>query len=402
VLFPLDLQWVACDSYLIRNSVPFPRPAAVPVPCRGLIANPSARFANKIFDKIAATGFYRPSANKLYIHEIIDTPDHLSEATRTAMSIQLGIVMDPIGAIKIHKDSSFAMLLAAQKRGWRLFYMEQSDLYLRDGQAFADMRELRVTDQDTDWFQLLDPQRRPVAELDVVLLRKDPPMDMEYLYTCYILETAEYQGVLVVNRPASVRDCNEKLFTGRFPHCCAPSMVSRDSARLRTFIGEQGDAVLKPLDAMGGASVFRVRHGDPNTSVILETLTELGQRSAMAQRFIPEISLGDKRILMIDGEPVPYALARIPAHGETRGNLAAGGRGEGIKLSERDYWICEQVAPELRQRGLLFVGLDVIGDYLTEINVTSPTCIRELDQLYGLDIAGQLMDCIENKATAIR
>ncbi len=313
------------------------------------------------------------------------------------MSIRLGIVMDPIGTIRVYKDSSFAMLLAAQSRGWQLFYMEQSDLYLRDGRVFGAMRELSVSDSKSDWFRHQPPQERPLSELDVVLMRKDPPMDMEYLYTTYFLESAEREGVLVINRPASLRDCNEKLFTGWFPHCCAPSLASRDSTRLRAFIREYQDVVLKPLDAMGGASVFRVRHDDPNVSVILETLTGLGTRTAMAQRFIPEITLGDKRILMVDGEPVPYALARIPARGETRGNLAAGGRGEGVKLSERDYWICGQVGAELRKRGLMFVGLDVIGDYLTEINVTSPTCIRELDEIYGLDIAGQLMDCIESK-----
>jgi glutathione synthase len=225
-------------------------------------------------------------------------------------------------------------------------------------------------------------------------------MDMEYLYMTYFLEDAEREGVLVINRPASVRDCNEKLFTNWFPQCCVPSLVSRDPVRLRAFISEHRDVVLKPLDAMGGASVFRVRHDDPNTSVILETLTALGMRTAMAQRFIPEIISGDKRILMVDGEPVRYALARIPAQGETRGNLAAGGRGEGVELSERDYWICKQVSAELRKRGLMFVGLDVIGDYLTEINVTSPTCIRELDAIYGLDIAGQLMDCIYRKILA--
>ena len=316
------------------------------------------------------------------------------------MTIQIGIVMDPIGSIKVHKDSSFAMLLAAQKRGWQLLYMEQSDLYLRDGRVFAAMRQLRVNDDRSAWFECLPPQERPVSELDVVLMRKDPPIDMEYLYTTYFLEDAERHGTLIVNRPASLRDCNEKLFTGWFPQCCAPSLVSRDAKRLRAFVHEHRDVVLKPLDAMGGASVFRVRDNDPNISVILETLTAMGGRTAMAQRFIPEIAAGDKRILMVDGEPVPYALARIPARGETRGNLAAGGRGEGVELSERDYWICEQVAPELRQRGLMFVGLDVIGDYLTEINVTSPTCIRELDANYGLDIAGQLMDCIENKLHA--
>jgi glutathione synthase len=313
------------------------------------------------------------------------------------MSIRLAILMDPIGAIKTHKDSSFAMLLAAQARGWQLFYMEQADLYLKDGDAFARIRPLTVRDQTSDWFQLGTGHDQPLADLDVILMRKDPPFDMEYLYTTCLLERAENAGVLIVNKPAALRNSNEKLFTAWFPDCCAPSLVSRDPARLRAFLDQQTDIILKPLDAMGGASIFRVRAGDPNISVILETITELGQRTAMAQVFIPEISAGDKRILMIDGEPVPYALARIPAQGETRGNLAAGGRGEGVELSERDRWICARVGPELRARGLLFVGLDVIGNYLTEINVTSPTCIRELDRIYGLDIAGQLMDCLETK-----
>ena len=313
------------------------------------------------------------------------------------MSIRLGIVMDPIGSIKVEKDSSFAMLLAAQARNWSLFYMQQSDLYLRDGRVFASMQQVHVRDQSQDWFECKASEQRPLSELDVILMRKDPPLDMEYVYTTYLLEKAELEGVLVVNRAASLRDCNEKLFTGWFPQCCAPNLVSRDAARLRGFIMQHQDVVLKPLDAMGGASVFRVRHDDPNTSVILETLGARGKRTVMAQKFIPEITRGDKRILLVDGEPVPYALARIPARGETRGNLAAGGRGEGVELSDRDRWICAQVASELRQRGLLFVGLDVIGDYLTEINVTSPTCIRELDALYGLDIAGQLMDRIAER-----
>ncbi len=311
------------------------------------------------------------------------------------MTIHLGIVMDPIQSIKVHKDSSFAMLLAAQRRGWQLSYMEQSDLFQRDGEVFASLRSLQVFDRDHDWFELSAARDQPLGQLDVVLMRKDPPLDMEFLYSTYLLERASAQGVLVVNRADSLRNCNEKLFTGWFPQCCAPSLVSRDPARLRAFLDEHGDIILKPLDAMGGASVFRVTRDDPNISVILETLTALGHRTAMAQKFIPEISAGDKRILMIDGEPAPYALARIPAKGETRGNLAAGGRGEGLELSERDRWICAQVGPELRQRGLLFVGLDVIGDYLTEINVTSPTCIRELDAIYGLDIASDLMDAIE-------
>ena len=318
------------------------------------------------------------------------------------MSIQLAIVMDPIGSIKIHKDSSFAMLLAAQSRGWTLLYTEQQNLFLRDGEAFAMTRSLEVRDQAGDWFKLGEPEELRLGELDVILMRKDPPLDMEFIYTTHLLEQAERAGALVVNRPSALRNCNEKLFAAQFPDCCAPNLVSRDPARLRGFLDKYGDIILKPLDGMGGASIFRIQADDPNISVILETLTALGQRTAMAQQFIPEISAGDKRILMVDGEPVPYALARIPAKGETRGNLAAGGRGEGIELSERDRWICSQVGPELRARGLLFVGLDVIGDYLTEINVTSPTCIRELDHLYDLDIAGQLMDSIQAKLTPRR
>ncbi len=313
------------------------------------------------------------------------------------MSIKLGIVMDPIGSIKIHKDSSFAMLLAAQARGWQLFYMEQQDLYLQDGKTRAAIRHLQVQDRSDDWFELSVAEDIALAELDVLLMRKDPPFDMEFLYTTYLLERAESDGLLVVNRAASIRNSNEKLFTAWFPQCCVTSLVSRDNQRLRGFLDQHKDIILKPLDGMGGASVFRVRDNDPNISVSLETLTDMGRRTTMAQKFIPDISAGDKRILMVDGEPVPYALARIPAKGETRGNLAAGGRGEGVELSERDRWICAQVGPALKERGLLFVGLDVIGDYLTEINVTSPTCIRELDTLYKLDIGGQLMNSIAEK-----
>ena len=316
--------------------------------------------------------------------------------------LRLGILMDPIGSIKIKKDSSFAMLLAAQKRGWELLYMEQADLFLRDGRVYAHLRKLRVQDDPKNWFELDAPHTEALEKLDILLMRKDPPFDMEYIYTTHLLDRAEAEGVLVVNKPASLRDCNEKLYTAWFPECCAPTLVTRSHAQLREFLVEHGDIVMKPLHGMGGESIFRVRVDDPNTGVILETLTEHGQRFAMAQRFIPEISDGDKRILMIDGEPVPYALARIPAHGESRGNLAAGGRGEGVELSVRDRWICEQVGPALRARGLTFVGLDVIGDYLTEINVTSPTCIRELDKLYRLDIAGQLMDCLAARRAGSR
>jgi glutathione synthase len=311
------------------------------------------------------------------------------------MTVRLGVVMDPIGSIKIAKDSTFAMLLAAQARGWVLRYLELGDLFLRDGQVQGEGRDLRVRDDPRGWFELGGPRSEPLSALDVVLMRKDPPVDLEYLYATHLLELAEQAGVWVVNRPRSLRDCNEKLFAAWFPQCCPPTLVTRQLGRLLGFLEEHGDVVLKPLHAMGGTSVFRVREGDPNTRVILETMTDHGHRQTMAQRFIPEISAGDKRVLMVDGEPVPYALARIPAPGETRGNLAAGGRGEGVPLSERDRWICAQVGPALRERGLTFVGLDVIGDYLTEINVTSPTCIREIDALYGLDIAGQLMDVLE-------
>ena len=313
---------------------------------------------------------------------------------------RIGVLMDPIGAINIKKDSTFAMLLAAQARGWELLYLEQDDLFLRDGRAWARMRALQVQDDPLDWYSLEPAHIRPLEELDILLMRKDPPVDLEYFASTYILERAEAAGVLVVNRPASLRDVNEKLYTAWFPQCCAPTLVSRAAEQLREFINEQEDIILKPLYAMGGSSIFRVRRGDPNTNVIIESLTDNGRTLAMAQRFIPEISAGDKRILLIDGEPVPYALARIPAAGETRGNLAVGGRGIGVELSERDRWICARVAPALREKGLYFVGLDVIGDYLTEVNVTSPTCIRELDREYGLDIAGELLDCLAAKLDA--
>lgn len=311
--------------------------------------------------------------------------------------IRLGILMDPIQSINIKKDSSFAMLLAAQRRGWELLYMEQSDLFLRDGRIYAQVQRLHVIDDPAHWFDLDDAHVEPLDRIDILLMRKDPPLNMEFMYTTYLLELAEAAGTLVVNQPASLRDCNEKLYTAWFPQCCAPSLVSRQARQFREFLSEQGDIILKPLDGMGGASIFRVRQGDSNTSVILETLTDHGRRYAMAQRFIPEISAGDKRILMIDGEPIPYALARIPAPGEARGNLAAGGRGEGVELSARDRWICEQIGPTLRAKGLYFVGLDVIGDYLTEINITSPTCIREIDNAFDTRIGERLMDAIAAK-----
>ncbi|ARU54424.1 glutathione synthetase [Oleiphilus messinensis] len=315
--------------------------------------------------------------------------------------MRIGIVMDPIREINVKKDSSFAMLLAAQARGWQLYYMEQQDLYLDQGEPKAAIAPLSVRDQLQDWFSLGDQEDQPLAFLDCILMRKDPPVDGEFVFATHILEQAEKLGVLVVNKPQSLRDFNEKLFATQFPQCCPPLLVSASAERIRTFYAEHQDIILKPLDSMGGNSIFRVKANDANLGVIIELLTGHGQKKIMAQKFIPEISAGDKRILLIDGEPVPYALARIPMQGENRGNLAAGGTGVGQPLSDRDRWICAQVGPTLKEKGLLFVGIDVIGDYLTEINVTSPTCIRELDKQFELDIAGQLMDVIAAKQSEL-
>ena len=313
------------------------------------------------------------------------------------MAFSLGVVMDPIASIKIHKDSTFAMLLEAQHRQWPLWYLEQGDVSLRDGRCIARMRSLRVRDDPAGWYTLGEPQVAPLDSIDVILMRKDPPFDMEYVYTTYLLEQAESRGSLVVNRPAALRDANEKVYTAWFPEVCPPTLVSRNHTDISEFIDAQGDVILKPLDGMGGASIFRVRADDPNRNVIIETLTAHQKTFAMAQRFIPEIRDGDKRILIIDGEAVPYALARVPGEGEHRGNLAAGARGEGVALSDKDREIVETVGPRLREQGILFAGIDVIGDFLTEVNVTSPTCIRELDQIYGLNISAILLDRIEQK-----
>ena len=318
------------------------------------------------------------------------------------MSVRVGIVMDPIADISYKKDSSLAMLLAAQARGWTLFYMEQQDLYLTEGKARARMKPLSVFANPEKWFELGTEADTALSDLDVILMRKDPPFDMEFVYSTYLLEQAERDGVLIVNKPQSLRDCNEKLFATQFTQCTPPTVVSRRADVLREFAAQYGDVILKPLDGMGGTSIFRHRVGDPNLSVILETLTANGTQQIMAQGYLPGIKDGDKRILMIDGEPVPYCLARIPAQGETRGNLAAGGRGEARPLSEKDRWIAAQVGPTLREKGLLFVGLDVIGEHLTEINVTSPTCIREIDNAFGTDIGALLMDAIERKLEGSR
>lgn len=313
------------------------------------------------------------------------------------MNIKIGIVMDPIESITPYKDTSLAMLLEAQRRGWEVHYMQQHDLFVRDGVPYGHTTLLEVEDDTSSWFSLGVEQELPLQELQVILMRKDPPFDMEYIYSTYILELAEKQGTLIVNRPSSLRDANEKLFTSHFPQCCPETLVSRDQDRLQAFARELGDIIVKPLDGMGGVSIFRIRQDDPNTSVILETITEQGSRTIMAQRFLPEFKQGDKRILVVNGQAIPYALARIPAEGETRANLAAGGTGVGVELTERDQWIAAQVGPTLRDMGLLFVGLDVIGDFLTEINVTSPTCVRELDQQYDLNISAVLMDAIEQQ-----
>jgi glutathione synthase len=311
------------------------------------------------------------------------------------MPIKLGMVMDPIANINIKKDTSFAMLLEAQSRGWELHYMELNDLFLRNGAAYARTRTLTVERNAQQWYQFTAEQDIPLSELNVIMMRKDPPFDQEYIYATYLLERAESMGVYVVNKPQSLRDANEKLFTAWFPHCCAETLVTREPSRIRQFLAEEGEIILKPLDGMGGTSIFHIRQDDPNISVILETMTEYKSRYVMAQKYLPQIKDGDKRILMVNGEPVPYCLARIPAQGETRGNLAAGGRAEGRPLTERDRWIANQVGATLREKGLIFVGLDVIGDTLTEINVTSPTCVVELDTQFGLNISGLLMDHIE-------
>lgn len=313
------------------------------------------------------------------------------------MTINIGIIMDPIQGINRKKDSSFAMLLAAQRRGWNLWYMEMDDLYLHQGAPFAKMKAVTVRDDPEHWFDFGEQRECELTELDAILMRKDPPFDTEYIYATYILERAEVGGTLIVNKPQSLRDCNEKLYTAWFPELTPTTLVTRSAAKIREFLAQHGDIILKPLDGMGGASIFRVSANDPNIGVIIETLTNHGSQFAMAQQFIPAITDGDKRILMIDGEPVPYCLARIPAQGETRGNLAAGGRGEARPLSESDLAIAKQVGPELKKRGLIFVGLDVIGDKLTEINVTSPTCIREIEAEFNYPVADHLMDAIEAK-----
>lgn len=313
------------------------------------------------------------------------------------MSIKLGVVMDPIADIAFKKDTSLALLHAAQERGCELFYMEQSDLSIQNGKAMGRMAPLKVAMNPEHWFDLGDYREQPLTELNIILMRKDPPFDSEFIYSTYILERAEQEGVLVANKPQSLRDCNEKVFATAFPELMSPTIVTRRADLLKAFHKEHGDVIFKPLDGMGGSSIFRLRADDPNVSVIIETLTNHGSQQIMAQRFIPEITAGDKRILMIDGEPVPFCLARIPAQGETRGNLAAGGQGVTQPLSDENRAIAEKIGPILKEKGLYFVGLDIIGNHLTEINVTSPTCVREISRDSGIDVAGLLIDCLLGK-----
>jgi len=313
---------------------------------------------------------------------------------------RLGIVMDPIEAIKPWKDSSLAMMLEAQARGWQIYYFQLGDIFLDQGLAMGQFRELKLRDDNDDWFEDVAAGRCRLDELDAILMRKDPPFDLEYIYCTYILQQAEENGVLVVNRPASLRDCNEKLYTRSFPQCCVETRVSRNPEIIKEFVNQHADVIVKPLDGMGGQSIFRVQAGDPNTNAIIEAVSKHGRSQTMVQRYIPEISAGDKRILLVDGVAIPYALARLPAAGENRGNIATGASTRGQTLSERDQWLCDQIGDDLRARGLLFVGIDVIGDYITEINVTSPTCIRELDREFGLNISADLFACIERRISA--
>ena len=318
------------------------------------------------------------------------------------MALRIGVLMDPIATINTKKDTTLGLLRAASAAGHQLTYLEQADLTVRNGETMASLRSLTVYDDDTAWYAMGERYDASLSTLDVVLMRKDPPFDMEFFYTTQLLEDAERRGTLIVNRCASLRDCNEKLFATQFPECCPPLLVSRDPIALKAFHAEHGDVIFKPLDGMGGQSIFRVKENDPNLNVILETLTDNGGVTIMAQQYLPAIRDGDKRVLMINGEAVPFCLARLPMAGENRGNLAAGGSGVVQALSDRDRWIAEQVGPTLREKGLLFVGLDIIGDYLTEINVTSPTCMREIDRAKNTQIAEQLIACIEREVSESR
>jgi len=312
--------------------------------------------------------------------------------------LHVAVVMDPIGDIKPHKDTTLAMMLAAQRRGWRVSYLELKHLWLRDGVAMGLAHPVEVRDDPHAWYTLGAGTAAPLGGFDAILMRKDPPFDTEYVYATYILERAEIAGALVVNRPQGLRDMNEKVYTAWFPECCAPTLITRDMADMQAFLREHGRIVCKPLHGMGGRSIFVLEAGDKNTNVVFETLTDYGNRYAITQRYIPDIvTTGDARVILVDGEPVPFALARIPAATDNRGNLAAGAAGVGRALDERDRWLAGCIGPTLRERGMLFVGLDVIGGFVTEINVTSPTGVREIDRQFGTDVAGLLLDAIARR-----
>ena len=316
----------------------------------------------------------------------------------TDKSLRIAVVMDPIEDIKPVKDTSLAMMLAAQRRGWSIACLALGDLWLRDGVAFGRARPVAVRDDPSDWYTLGEPATSQLGAFDAILMRKDPPFDTEYVYATYILERAELQGALVVNRPQGLRDMNEKVYTAWFPECCAPTLITRDMGDMHAFLREHGRIVCKPLHGMGGRSIFVLELGDKNANVVFETLTDYGCRYAIVQRYIPDIvTSGDARVILVDGEPVPYALARIPSDADNRGNLAAGAKGVGRPLDDRDRWLAARIGPALRERGMLFVGLDVIGGFVTEINVTSPTGARELDRQFGIDVTGLLMDAIARR-----
>ena len=310
--------------------------------------------------------------------------------------MKLGVVMDPIETINCKKDSSLDIMIEAQNRGHDLSYIEPSSLHINERGAHALMHEINVFDNADKWFELKDSFAKKLSDLDVIIMRQDPPFNSDYIYNTYVLEAAEKEGVKVINKPRSLRDCNEKVFATEFPECCTPFLVASNQTLLRDFINTHKDTVIKPLDGMGGSSIFRLRENDPNIAVVLETITSFYKSKVMIQRYIPEIVEGDKRILMINGEPMGAAIARVPAKGELRGNLAAGATAIAKSLTERDLWICSQVGPKLKELGLVLVGLDVIGDYLTEINVTSPTCFREYKSLCDIEVSRKLMDCVEN------
>ena len=309
--------------------------------------------------------------------------------------MKIGVVMDPIESINFKKDSTLAMMLEAQSRKHQLFYMTPDSLYINEKGAFAIAKTLQVKNDPTGWFDFKEEKQIKLSELDVILMRQDPPFNSNYIYNTYVLESAEKEGVLVVNKPSSLRDCNEKVFATEFPECCTPFLVTSDPNLLKSFIEDHGDTVIKPLDGMGGSSIFRLRYSDPNLNVILETITESFTTKVMIQTYIPEITDGDKRILLINGNPMDAAVARVPAEGELRGNLAAGASAVARSLTEKDLWICEQVGPKLKDLGLVLVGLDIIGDYLTEINVTSPTCFREYESLCNIDVARSFIEEVE-------